>query len=356
MFASQTMYENLRMVWPDRGSVPELVLHADDDSAMPSELRSWLVQLRLASGVPFANLVSDAELLPPESIRWFYMDRRWTDALVQGALSVGTVNSDDRIQLTNEYPAIREELDDEERNVRRLPGIPRRTSRLGAAAATGTGDAGPITGFLLRSAVVSGWPGLHVRALNVDSGPAQDEELISETDERRVRLLRLERLAPAVLLCLFDGVPKVVHIEEPRQGIQFGFDFEGNGTQRSATLTPRAVTNTQELGTSIDVPFRSGSSGVVDIRRLAEALGEIDEVHTDAGGTTGTLNDLDSAEYALQLVRFPHRRVYGDVDNGRVVDLFRPTISYATHRRDFEEFDYVTGPATSDVSNSNGGI
>ena len=32
----------------------------------------------------------------------------------------------------------------------------------------------------------------------------------------------MERLAPAVLLVLFDGVPAVVHIEEPRQGIQFG--------------------------------------------------------------------------------------------------------------------------------------
>jgi hypothetical protein len=63
------------------------------------ELRSWLVRLRLLEGVPFANLVADTELLPAESMRWFYLDRRWTDALVQGALSVGTVNSDDRTHL-----------------------------------------------------------------------------------------------------------------------------------------------------------------------------------------------------------------------------------------------------------------
>ena len=42
----------------------------------------------------------------------------------------------------------------------------------------------------------------------------------------------MERLAPAVLLVLFDGIPAVVHIEEPRQGIQFG-----------VRLTPTAAAN-----------------------------------------------------------------------------------------------------------------
>ena len=41
-----------------------------------------------------------------------------------------------------------------------------------------------------------------------------------------MKLLRLERLAPAVLLALFDGVPQIVHIEEPRQGIQFGIRLD----------------------------------------------------------------------------------------------------------------------------------
>ena len=40
--------------------------------------------------MPFSYLVPDADLLPIESIRFFYVDRAWTDALVQGVLSVGT--------------------------------------------------------------------------------------------------------------------------------------------------------------------------------------------------------------------------------------------------------------------------
>lgn len=298
---------------------PVLDFGTDDDTAMPAELRNWLVRLRLLEGVPFANLVADTELLPPESIRWFFLDRRWTDAIVQGALSVGTVNSDDRVQLGAQYDAIRVELDVEERNV-----------RLGASNTRRTGEAGPISGFLLRSDAVAGWPGLHVRAFDVDPAEGDDAQF-PDDDDRRIRLLRLERLAPAVLLCLFDGIPQVVHIEEPRQGVQFGFDVTDVGGERSATLFPRDKNTfeylTQDASEAVDVPFRyQGASGVVDIRRLADALAEHDE--TGADDDDDGVTDLDSAEYALQLIRFPWRQVFGDVDNEVVADVFHPTVSY----------------------------
>ncbi|MBK8729539.1 MAG: hypothetical protein IPM00_09200 [Tetrasphaera sp.] len=208
-------------------SVPAQPILGDDlDSTIPAELRSWLVRLRLLEGVPFANLVADTELLPAESMRWFYLDRRWTDALVQGALSVGTVNSDDRTHLTAQYPAIRDELDVEERNHRRAEGSARFGGRVEA-----------VSGFILRSEAVSGWPGLHVRAFSVDPEESDDATYL-ETDPRRMRLLRLERLAPAVLFCLFDGIPKVVHVEEPRQGVQFGFHYAPGGTGRPGHALP----------------------------------------------------------------------------------------------------------------------
>ena len=87
-------------------------------------MRSWLGRLRLLEGVPFANLIADAELLPPESIRWFYLDRRWTDALVQGALSVGTVNSDDPAYFGgyagDNFSAVRDALGLTEERLREL--------------------------------------------------------------------------------------------------------------------------------------------------------------------------------------------------------------------------------------------
>jgi hypothetical protein len=291
--------------------VAAVAVAGDDlDSAMPAELRNWLVRLRLLESVPFAYLVADSELLPPESIRWSYVDRRWTDALVQGALSVGTVNTDDRMHLAASYEAIRDELDREERNVRRAEGSRRYQ-----------GEGGPISGFLLRSRAVSGWPALHVRAFDVD--PAEgDDAKYKEDDPRRMRLLRLERLAPAVLLCLFDGVPTVVHVEEPRQGVQFGFDAKLDGGRVEATLRPRDRSTFAYLAVEpVDVPFRSGgAAGVVDIQALERELAKHPE--------TGAADALDSAEYALQLVRFPYRQVFGDVREDPIKMVFRPTVSY----------------------------
>ncbi|MEJ1109452.1 MULTISPECIES: hypothetical protein [unclassified Kribbella] len=282
----------------------------DGDGAIPAELREWMVRLRLLDGVPFAYLVADTELLPPESIRWFYVDRRWTDALIQGVLAVGTVNSDDRTQLANRYPQVRAELDNEERNFRRRTGSNRYA-----------GESGPISGFLLRSRAVSGWPALHVRAFSIDPGPEADQAQIKEDQPGRMRLLRLERLAPAVLLCLFDGVPKVVHLEEPRQGVQFGFDASGEDDNVTATLKPRNATTFEYLpGAPITVPFRVGTSGVVDIQRLERKL-------KDRVGS-GAADGLDSSEYALQLVRFPFRQVWGDPEPTVVRFVFKPTVSY----------------------------
>jgi hypothetical protein len=294
-------------------TAPAPVAVAEDDGAgvLPPELRAWLVKLRLLEGVPFANLVVDTELLPEESIRWFYLDRRWTDALVQGALSVGTVNSDDRVQLASRYDQVRDELDTEERNVRRAPDKP----RLGGAVEA-------VSGFILRSRAVSGWPGLHVRAFTSDPAEADDAKYL-EDDANRMRLLRLERLAPAVLFCLFDGIPSVVHVEEPRQGVQFGFDMVPKAGGFEATLRPRSKATFDYLsGSPVSVPFRDGGApGVVDIQDLERRLAKLPP--------TGAGDGLDSGEYALQLIRFPFRQVFGDPENVPIKTVFTPKLMYA---------------------------
>ena len=81
----------------------------------PEEILRFLARLRMLEGVPFNNLVPDSELLPNESIRFFFLDRAWTDALVQGALSVGTANTIERAQLEKLYPQVEKEIDDAER-------------------------------------------------------------------------------------------------------------------------------------------------------------------------------------------------------------------------------------------------
>ena len=174
---------------------------------LPDGARSWLAALRLLSGVPFQHIVPDERLLPPESVRFFYVDRAWTDALIQGALAVGAVTDADRALLQKLYPAIRDDLDQAERLVRVT----------GGEGETGTADA--LTGMLLRSQAVSGWPGIHVNAYR-----AEVADTSPQADPSRLHLMRLEQLAPSVLFAIFDGVPEIVHVDEPRHGVQFGVD------------------------------------------------------------------------------------------------------------------------------------
>jgi hypothetical protein len=281
------------------------------EHVVPFELRRWLARLRLLEGVPFAYLAADSALLPPESIRFFHLDRRWTDALVQGALSVGTVTSDDRAQLEQLHATVRAEVDDAERLVRPVGGE-------GAKAASGS-----ITGFLLRSKAVSGWPGIHVRAYDRELAEG-DNAIVPESDARRLRLLRLERLAPAVLLALFDGVPAIVHVEEPRRGIQFGIRLDPSGdppTTFAPWIPPRDTQAPQQaIGDQVPVPCRPGSPGVLDLGHLDQALRSRADTHMGP--------DVDSAELALELLRFPYRQVFGDVTRPveQLGTVFRPTV------------------------------
>jgi hypothetical protein len=70
----------------------------------------------------------------------------------------------------------------------------------------------------VRSALVSGWPGLTVTA----SAGGTD-----------VPLLRLDHVAPGLLLALFAGVPDTVILGEPYEGLSFGVDDTGHLVLRS---------------------------------------------------------------------------------------------------------------------------
>lgn len=309
----------------------EIVEQINDDAPdpgprkVPRDLRLWLARLRLLEAVPFGQLVADATLLPPESIRFFHVDRGWTDALVEGALSVGTVTTADRAAIEQVYATVRAEVDEAERLVR-LPGRE-------PGAEVPIGPAGPITGFLLRSRMVSGWPGLHVRGYGVDnltlSTPVNDDDVGDAQDVpmRKLALLRMERLAPAVLIALFDGVPAVVHVEEPRAGIQFGVDETDAGGRARAEVKLRDPDTGErfEPPRLVTVPFRRNAPGVLHLRalagRMSEEAAEID-------------HPLDAATFAMQMLQFPYRTVFADrtLTGGAPIDfldVFRPKIGFA---------------------------
>ena len=166
----------------------------------------------------------------------------------------------------------------------------------------------------------------------------EDDALTTEAESHpsRMKVLRMERLAPAVLLVLFDGVPAVIHIEEPRQGIQFGvrLDPDAPPARRRAkvkvrdnlTGDPVPPTTAFTSTNSVDVPFRRNAPGVINVAELRKRL---TAKAPNAGPT------LEPNEYALQMLRFPFRQVFGDPDDrdGKQffdLDEFKVTISLAS--------------------------
>jgi hypothetical protein len=72
-----------------------------------------------------------------------------------------------------------------------------------------------LSGFLLRSEAVSGWPGLIADGFfDVDGN-----------DAHRLTRSRIERLAPGVLICLFEGEREVARVDiyTKPETLHFGF-------------------------------------------------------------------------------------------------------------------------------------
>ena len=179
-----------------------------------SSVVGWLANLRLLQGVPFAHLVPDARMLPPESVRFFYVDPNYLDALCDGAGSVGVQTTRDAAQ----HGAVRGTL--RRAAIRHAHGL--RARRLRAVAPPAGGSASdPVAGFLLRSAVVSGWPGMEVKAYGAivtGSNPLRPDP------DTLIAPVRMDRLAPDVLICLYPQVPAWIEFDEPKETLAFGVE------------------------------------------------------------------------------------------------------------------------------------
>ena len=220
---------------------------------------SWLTSLHLLYGVPFAYLVPDIGMLPVESIRFFQVDSAWLEALIDGAFSVGAPRA-----TTGSGAALR------------AAAVPAARARLRRVRATLAGDTGAgtetdgtpeaITGFLLRSALVSGWPGLEVR------GYADTEA------QHPLPLLRLERISPSLLFCLLGGVLQRVDLQEPPESLHFGVESAPTGPARWCKQLRYASGDGSILvgswipGRVQQVTLRPGTANVLQIDVLARAM------------------------------------------------------------------------------------
>jgi hypothetical protein len=259
-----------------------------------TDVAEWLANLLLLYPVPFNLLVPDERLLQPETLRFFYVDSNWTNALLDGAMSLGLESSRHTFFQNAVHDLLRDAAFDAAKDLRAsLTGVPPATTQTQQSL---------ISGFLLRSALVSGWPTLAVRPYLADG--------------TMLRVLRMDHLSSNVLLCLFWGVPDHVEISEPQEGFRFGVDDDGNVTLRN--LVPPAKSGAPPLGRQIGSPLpifdptgveafgmRAPGSRVLNLAPASSA-GLVQMVQTAVTNAAGVAPPaFGPAAFALQMVKAP---------------------------------------------------
>jgi hypothetical protein len=279
-------------------AVQQAVTDLAADALVP--VAQWLAGLTLLEPLPFTCLVPDPRMLPrvtpsaadpatalPGSIRFGYLDPNWTTALVTGALSLAVESSRQAGTPGTIDPAVQ--------------------AAIGAALAQRCGlaqpPAGPVSVLLLRSDLVSGWPTLTLTPLDA-AGAA-------------VPVLRLDRLAPGVLLALFDGIPASVRLAEPHAALSLGLDEQGAAELRN--LRPPGKNGDPPVGAPLGhtVPvlatqacLRPGGGRVL---ALAGLVATVTAALTAQGQPTDALGP---AALALQLVRAPQEMTFDSATGG----------------------------------------
>lgn len=265
-------------------------------------LVDWLAHLYLLVNVPFENLVPHEGLLPPESVRFFYLDPNWLAALVEGALAIGIESSRDAHYQDLMKDVIWKATHET---------VPKVRARLHPNTPASTTSAGPMAGMLLRSAVVAGWPGLSVNGYTkADSQGGNAPDPAS-----RMPLRRMERLSDDVLLCLWPSVPALVSIDEPHEGVAFGFEDppHGEGDYLDLRSLDPASYGTLLPGRSID----ARATNVIDasnIVKITAADGLIQLIQSALPGSPA----VHIRDFAVQMVRVPERAVFAPpaIDEG----------------------------------------
>lgn len=275
--------------------VRQATASAEPPSNVEAEIRitEWLARLQNLHGVPFYLLVPDVRMLPQESIRMFRLDENWIECLIDGAFSLGRattgdaitevparVSSRERANYARIRPRIRQLA--ATRRVRRVFG----TEHARAAATA----AGVETGFLMRSAVVSGWPTLEVRGY--DAAGAE------------LRVMRIDRPASDILFCLFDGEVDKVSLSEPAETLHFGFVIPLPGSETFTKNLKYVDAAGHAPGTlipdvTVNVPMRDAANRVVAVDSLANA---IHQALVTAGAMPSSA-PYTTAELALELIQ-----------------------------------------------------
>lgn len=256
---------------------------------------NFLSATALLSGVPFNNLVPNPAMLPPESFRFFYIDRNWTDSLLAGAMSIGVQSSRDalfnqlmRDSLYKKVEVVMAEL---------------RDALLGTAADGHSPGILKPTGFLLRSRSITNYPGLEITATTA-SGTS-------------MKPLRLERLSVDLLIGIYPDVPTSIIFSQPSEGMVFGLEELGGEKEIFLRYIPGVAGFTSSnSGTKIggdEHPQTLSLSALQQANRAgafpAMNIAGTEGLATILQNTLACSNALTPATFAVEMVCVPEQMI-----------------------------------------------
>jgi hypothetical protein len=164
-------------------------------------------------------------------------------------------------------------------------------------------DVGTLAGFVMRSAVVSGWPGLEVRAYETND------------QSKPLKPLRLDRVGPDVMIGLYPKVPQRLELDEPSEGLVFG--TEGAGVElRYVPGGPGVVP--ANIGKLVspkvtlerkDFPWRK-SPGSSDTLQIGGAAGMAEKLRGKLEDKIKPPAPFSPAAFAVQMVRVPEQMLF----------------------------------------------
>lgn len=206
------------------------------------------------SDMPIMYLIPNEHMLPMEAFRLFHVDPTWIEAMFDGIFSIG----------------IQTDLDE----------IINRHIRWDYTANIDI----PVFGIILRSALISGWPDVHVE------GWRQGRRLNLLSDDRRDN----------ILFCLFDEVPDMITITEDQDDLTYGMNTDYTIGLRNVTssefgkIIPNGETSIQGF---------ISPSGLIDITAMQLHL------QSRISDLTGINIELNPVTFMLQLINGADRGV-----------------------------------------------
>ncbi|NEO88874.1 MAG: hypothetical protein F6K56_00725 [Moorea sp. SIO3G5] len=220
--------------------------------SVPTTVTNWLDDLRLLKGIPFNYLVPDEAMLPVESIRFFNVDNNWLEAVTDGAFAIGRASDSDYQNDQNYlYNALYSDL-----------------------------ETLTLSGFLLRSEAVSGWPDMQIEAFDKE-GNSLDS-------------VRVEQLSSSIMLCIFEGSLDRVELHLKPEILHYGLTPD-NSAQSGYVKYLRDNSGSELTSEPVECSI---SERKLDIAQLKS---DIDTKYSNNGNIEWA-DSATSAELAVQML------------------------------------------------------